>query len=250
LCAALEKFGDNKKLSDSLRNGLQQIASYLSKVPDAKEHAGDGWEALFMATLLMRAHAGKFDASCFRLRGLGKSYGVSFQVPFKGHDAHLITYVDEFVNRITKPKTFPHVAIYYPDHASFEEVDVIVAVWESETSKRRLFGYQLKEGKTMPEKAGNVVFEKCWPIRGDPPENATKCRNWQPYNQSDADEFFGLSGSRWTPTEWVHLNQAVVVQSPETKKQKTNDKPKNKTKKTTKKTKNKRNKQTNKGNMK
>jgi hypothetical protein len=84
-------------------------------------------------------------------------------------------------------------------------MDVIVAVWESETSERYLLGYQLKEGKKKMSKVGNVVFVGCWAIRGDVSKKARKSRNWQPFNERDAREFFGLSGSRWTPQEWKRL---------------------------------------------
>ncbi len=35
--------------------------------------------------------------------------------------------LQEFVAGIREPKSFPHVAVYYPSHASFELYDVIVA---------------------------------------------------------------------------------------------------------------------------
>jgi hypothetical protein len=131
---------------------------------------------------------------------------VSFNAPFdlRGETFDSYTTVDDFVDSILPPPHFPHVAVYFPTHASFEEVDVIVAAWPRQDS-RELYGYQLKEGKSLPSKEANVKFVKSWVIRGVAAKNASEIRNWHTASVEDVDAFFGESGAQWTPTAWDQL---------------------------------------------
>jgi hypothetical protein len=190
--------------------GLGHVVQHLEQFAQSKEASGDGWEALFVATLLMRALSGKFDTPCFFLET--DDFGdcaVSFNRGMSGNDSHLIKSVDEFVGQINEPDSYPHIGIFYPRHASFEEVDVIVAAWRGK-GNRVLYGYQLREGKALPQKEPNVLFDSCWVIRGDPPENGKEVRRWGPFNLSDVDDFFGYSGAQWTPKRWKELNQTCT----------------------------------------
>lgn len=204
----LRVLGRSSFLSQSMRLGLGHVVKHLEQFRDSKEASGDGWEALFVATLLIRALSGKFDTTCFKLSDafLVSNCSVSFDMLLKRNNSHLIKSVDEFVGQIKEPDSYPHIGIFYPRHASFEEVDVIVAAWR-EKGDQVLYGYQLKEGKALPENEPNTLFDSCWVIRGDPPRNGKEVRRWVPFNASDVKEFFGYSGAQWTPTRWRELNK-------------------------------------------
>ena len=207
MTVALDVFGQNENLSHSMRLGLGHLVKHLEQFRDSKEASGDGWEALFVSTLLIRALSGKFDTTCFSLETEDfKDCTVSFNRGMSGSGSHLIKSVDEFVGQIKEPDSYPHIGIFYPRHASFEEVDVIVAAWR-EKGDQVLYGYQLKEGKALPQNEPNALFDSCWVIRGDAPRNGKEVRHWVPFNASDVNEFFGYSGAQWTPTRWRELNK-------------------------------------------
>jgi hypothetical protein len=204
----LRDFGRSASLSQSMRLGLGHVVEHFQQFRDSKEGSGDGWEALLVATLLMRALSGKFDTTCFKLNGAFQAPActVSFNMLLERNDAHRILSVDEFVDQIREPYSYPHIGIFCPHHASFEDVDVIVAAW-SEKGKRILYGYQLREGKKLPQKMANSLFNSCWAIRGDPPKKGKDVLGWAPVNASDVNEFFGYSGKQWTPKRWKKLNE-------------------------------------------
>ena len=131
---------------------------------------------------------------------------VSFQQLFDLHGRVFESYcvVDEFFASIITPAHFPHIAVYFPTHASFEEVDVIVAVWLN-ASRKELYGYQLKEGKRLPKKEAHVVIMKSFVIRGVAGINAV-IRQWHSPSVQEIDAFFGESGSRWTHAAWAKLS--------------------------------------------
>jgi hypothetical protein len=187
---------------------LRQIVYLFERFCTAKGQSGDAWEALFVVVLLIRALAGLFYDSIFPLQPLAFSgCSVSFQEPFNIRNKSFESYctVDDFVDSILPPSNYPHVAVYFPTHASFEEVDVIVAAWPR-ASSRELYGYQLKEGKNLPKKKANVTFVKSWVIRGVATKKASEIRNWHTASVDDIDAFFGESGAQWTPTAWDQLS--------------------------------------------
>ena len=151
--------------------------SQFDRFHSSKGQSGDAWEALFVVVLLLRAVTQQFDSTIFPLQHLtytNSDCSVSFQQPFDLHgrvfESHCV--VDVFVASIIAPAYFPHVAVYFPTHTSFEEVDVIVAVWQNASSKE-LYGNQLKEGKQLPKKEAHVAFMKSFVIRGGAGMNAS-----------------------------------------------------------------------------
>ncbi len=85
--------------------------------------------------------------------------------------------LEDFEVHLDKSKSFPHVAVYYPHHARFQVYDVIIAVYD-EHKTRRLVGYQLKEGREIPEDPGNLC-EVSVLIRGAPARKKNELRNWK-----------------------------------------------------------------------
>jgi hypothetical protein len=108
--------------------------------------------------------------------------------------------VDEFVAGIQPPPSFPHVAVYYPSHAIYRPThessllyDVIVAHYDT-WQVRRLYGYQLKEGKALPKDGAMTAFRGSFFIRGEPPKVAGMVKNWERPSEQQIDAFFGVSG--------------------------------------------------------
>ena len=64
--------------------------------------------------------------------------------------------VNTFVTGIIMPQAYPHIAVYYPSHASFEVHDVILAVYNG-NDKRKLRRYQLRKGKALPRNIADSV---------------------------------------------------------------------------------------------
>ena len=122
---------------------------------------------------------------------------VSFQQSFDLHGRVFESYcvVDEFVASIIAPAHSRHIAVYFPTRASFEEVDVIVVVWQNASCKE-LYGYQLKEGKLLSKKEAHVAFMKSFVTRGGAGMNASVIQNWHSPSVDEIDAFFGESGSR------------------------------------------------------
>ena len=171
----------------------------------AKWQSGDSWEALFLATLLIRALSHQFDECLFAL-------GRHFAEAAVSADTLLDCFKqvpetpEEFVRHITKPAVLPHIGIYMPQHARFVGLDAIVATWDS-TGTRRLYGYQLKEGDGTANKSWNTQdFETCFVVRGTAHRGSTAgC--WVTPSKEQLDAFFGVSGSQWTPEHWAALEQ-------------------------------------------
>ncbi len=183
-----------------MRN-LEEIVRLFNAFKDAKESSGDGWECLFMAVLLIRCWAQMSDR-CLLLFEIKPTFTFSYNEPFNGNFA--TQSVHEFVAGIREPNSFPHIAIYCPSHASFQLYDVIVAHFD-EWHVRRLYGYQLKEGKALPKDFAMPIFEDSYVIRGEAAKVAGMGRDWVRPSEQQIDAFFGVSGQHWTPRQWKQL---------------------------------------------
>jgi len=204
-------------LSRPVKETLLSIVKQLNGFKEAKCLSGDAWERLFVAVLLIRSLSHQFDESILPLRGAYRNCSVSFDEPF---DPMSKTYEDftmvaEFAKGIVAPEHFPHLAVYFPLNAQFKDVDVIVACWDNARS-RMLYGYQLKEGKQLPEKAVPSELAKAFVIRGlavQSPRASNAARaGWIIPRASEIDEFFGVSGLHWTPAKWAQLKETESKQ--------------------------------------
>ena len=171
----------------------------------AKWQSSDSWEALFLATLLIRALSHQFDECLFDLSRNFAGAAVSADTPLDPFNQVPET-PEEFVRYITKPAVLPHISIYMPQHARFVGLDAIVATWDG-NGTRRLYGYQLKQGDGAANKSWNTQdFEKCFVVRGTAHRGSTAgC--WVTPSKEQLDAFFGVSGSQWTPEHWAALEQ-------------------------------------------
>ena len=187
--------------------GLEEIVRAFNAFKDAKESSGDGWESLFVAVLLIRCWSQMSDR-CVLPFDFKPTGSFSYNEPFDGACNFATQNVDEFVAGIKKPSSFPHVSIYYPTHASFHLYDVIVAHYD-DGGLRKLYGYQLKEGKTLPKEIAMTVFEGSFAIRGEAAQVPGMGKDWVRLSEHQIDTFFGVSGHHWTPRRWKALCSGV-----------------------------------------
>jgi hypothetical protein len=200
----LRVFATFGSIDDNTVFVLKRIEGLFNDFKRAKEYSGDGWEALFVITLLIRSKAECFGTSLLPLE-MVHVVNVTFNEPFKGIVPFgEIKQVDEFIEALVEPELFPHIAIYWPAHAQFEHYDVIVAVYTARGS-RKLYGYQLKEGTSIGKAQASHLFTKSFVVRGNAAENSSQIRGWYVASTNEICEFFGESGRNWTPTRWKAL---------------------------------------------
>ena len=211
----LEEFSDAPSLSPFVKNILTIIVSEFERFRDAKDSSGDAWESLFLIVILIRSVVRKFDEDILHLDPQAfEGCSVSFNKPFKvsGADLNAIKKPSDYISHFDVPSHFPHIAIYRPNNAQFNEVDLIVVCWVNQ-EKKLTYGYQLKEGSEDPEKKKkkkkkpiSFKFDKCWWIRGIPAQETSESPSgWQVAGEKTLREFFGKSGCHWTPKAWKKL---------------------------------------------
>jgi hypothetical protein len=104
----------------------------------------------------------------------------------------------------------PAISIYYPGHAKFEIYDVIVAAWDI-TWQRRLYGYQCKEGSTIPRAFANEdMFTKSFLVRDKAVASDSSVCRYFTTSDSHLDDFFGKLSRHWTPKAWKLLTATTA----------------------------------------
>ena len=100
------------------------------------------------------------------------------------------------------------VSIYFPTHAQFQVYDVILAYW-GDNLERQLYGYQLKEGSTVPKEfAMENLFIRSYLIRGKATTKDSSIRRWASPSDDALDDFFGVSAKNWSPKCWATLRNS------------------------------------------
>lgn len=177
----------------------------------SKQESGDAFEALFIVVAMIRCLSGTFESTILPLKCEVEDLVVKCDEPFLGHNLNTEKDPEGFVASI--PKELPEedqgcdqVSIYYPGHAKFGAYDVIVAFWKR-GGGRTLYGYQLKEGASGGKPfAYNDLFAASYLIRGEPAKE-TSIRLFKACDVEQLDNFFGISGSQWTPRSWKALEK-------------------------------------------
>jgi hypothetical protein len=127
------------------------------------------------------------------------------------------TDVDEYIAGI--PEASPEtqgdcaISIYYPPHARFEVYDVILTFWNAK-GDRYLYGYQLKEGNTIPNNPPNNLFLRSFLIRGAATQQGGTVNRWSSVSEAQLDSFFGVSAVLWSAKKWKELQVEESTQSP------------------------------------
>ena len=127
----LRSFSNIESLNLNTRSFLLTIADMLNQFRTGKKDSGEDWESLFIVVLLVRLLSNTMNI--FFTLNRDESYSVSFNTYFNSRDKSFesFTEVDDFAANIRPPPNFPHVSVYYPTHAKFEELDIILAVWKN-----------------------------------------------------------------------------------------------------------------------
>jgi len=200
-------------LDENLKVAMTKIVNLFFEFSIAEESSGKAWESLFLLVVIIRVVSKQFDKVILPL-DFSMDYSISFN-QFIGSDQKplvSIINVDEFIDDFTEPERYPHVAIYQPKNASFPLFDLVIAVYDKAFS-RKIYAYQLKEGKEIPKHNTSLVmteFEVCVLVRGQPPQGETRSKEqWIFPSKYKIVDFFGESGKHWTPEEWNKLTKGI-----------------------------------------
>lgn len=214
----LTRIRQKSSLSHDLRGHIGKILNLFEKFKTAKTQSGEAWESLFVILLLVRVLTGTPDTLIPGFDELLDVCNVTYDAPFGSrHDVNSCTNVADFLECIPKTidKMTTCVAIYVPSHSKFKTYDAFVVVWKK-GKRNHIIGYQLKEGKNIPEHLSPNSVDDSFLIRGDPGQASSSKGCWQIASQGDIVKFFGVSGSDWTPARWKELStesNTVVVQT-------------------------------------
>ena len=160
----MKAMSKSRVLSHDMRECLQAIATLFEIFKDSKIESGDSWEALFLIVLLVRCLTRQFDDTILPLMSFSKDTRVRYNKPYLGTHFYSVD-PSEFIQGIPV-KGSSSISLYWPGHAKFKHYDIVVAVWDDEGS-RTLYGYQCKEGSTLPDAFANEsLFHHSYVIRG------------------------------------------------------------------------------------
>jgi hypothetical protein len=193
----VRRFSDVSHLSSEFPF-LEEFAKLFENFAESKIKSGEGWENLFVAVVLIRCIAGQSDDNILPF----EAESISYQTNFAGDQN--TNNVDTFLEGILDPGTYPHISVYYPDHAQFEVYDVIV-VYFRDAGDKKIYGYQLREGVKLSVKDARQGFEKSFVIRGKTAKKEWQDRGWICPDDDALSRFFGESGRHWTPSRWEEL---------------------------------------------
>lgn len=193
------------KLSFALQLCVGTIIDLLQGFETGKTGSGDSWEGVWGVALIIRVltHQQHPLLPIQALRHCTVSYNQHWRQPETSPPFPDVQQVSDFVAGLQAPPEFPHVAIYYPPHASFATYDLIVAFWDNDRN-RHLYGYQLKEGREIPSSHGAEAFEQSYAIRGTAAKRGNAVRGWIVASDDGVDSFLGDSGKHLAPKHWRH----------------------------------------------
>ncbi|KAG7361112.1 hypothetical protein IV203_036212 [Nitzschia inconspicua] len=187
---------------------LKKIVWLFVQFRTAKWESGEAWEALFIIVLIVLCVTGEFDDVVVPLH-FDDNVKVKFNEPFSGVDFRTKS-PTEFIKGIPKDGEKEGISIYYPNHARYEELDVILACWDS-NGTRSLYGYQLKEDSIIPKAFANTnMFQGSYLVRGLPTSTVSK-RHWRAVTAEELDVFFGESAKHWSAKSWKRLKEGNTL---------------------------------------
>jgi hypothetical protein len=193
------------RVEKGLSAAVATIAELLADVERGKIGSGDGWETLFVVALLIRLVA-RLDDDILHIGELERlNCSVSFNKPFDGMFEKAKS-VKDLIAGMVMPQSVPHVAVYYPSFAAFQTYDVIVAVYNA-ARVRTLRGYQLKEGKALPDRSADPLCAHSVVVRGQAARPDSDTRGWELPSDAKIDEFVGVTGRALAPKAWREMTK-------------------------------------------
>ena len=210
-------FSSVDNLSFELKSVLSGICEHLHRFINTKEKSGEAWESCFAIVFLIRAATSRFviNKDFSLLDGASsRAYTVSFNEYIR--DFSTYTTFEQLKSNVTRPERgkYPFIAIYSPGHSNFETYDLLAAVYEHENDEAKWYGYQLKEGRNLPQR-GPIEGVRSFVIRGVSAQAHSCCRDWNVVSASAIREFLGLSGNEWGPWRWNEPSGVKVHQKEE-----------------------------------
>lgn len=156
-----------------------------------------------MIALLVRCLSRQFDDAILPLVDIPDEARIRYNKPYSGNHFYSENPSD-FIGGIPVAGR-SSISLYWPGHAKFENFDIVVAVWDIE-GQRSLYGYQCKEGSSLPRAFANEnLFVHCCVIRGAAVAKGQSVRMWYVPEDEKLQEFFGVSSTHWSPQAWKAL---------------------------------------------
>lgn len=170
----------------------------------SKEGSGQFWESVVAIVIAVRLLLKMFpvpglplDYYKFSNAGFSVNSFESEQVRF-GECKTL----KQLIENVPVPTIFPHVALYVPTHAQFENFDVFVIAFESAEVKT-VYAWQCKTGSPSPKTALDEGAGYLYFMKGKPAVNPIKPFNkgWEVLDAAQLKKFCGRTASLWIPHE-------------------------------------------------
>ena len=207
----LESILSSSDGSRSVRQVVSVVQAMLHGFETGKTSGGDSWEALFAISLIVRLVTGYYDdlLPIHTFLPSTSEYDVTYNTLWEqtqsGASFPSITTIEQLIEGLTLPPSYPHVAVFYPPHARFEAYDLLVVAYQ-QADVRQVYGYQLKEGRVIPKKEVNSLCQHSYVIRGFAAEREKLLRGWKVASDEDIDQFLGVSGTSLAPKQWRSLD--------------------------------------------
>jgi hypothetical protein len=196
-------------LPGEMRSCVNGIVGLFRQFESSTCQSGDAWEALFLIVLIVRCLTTSFDETVVPLNSyVSRDVPVAYNCPLDSTvdfctETDPIRFVGGIPDKSWSLGTAA-ISIYYPGHAKFAAYDVILARWDAE-GNRYLYGYQLKEGSTIPWSYAFNQFYGSYLIRGAAPRESASLRMWRSLSDAELDTFFGVSAAQWSAKQWKRL---------------------------------------------
>ena len=165
-----------------------------------------------MIALIVRSFTQQFSSSLFCLENYEGKFGlptVSYNQSLTGEtQLSKVRKVHKVLESLPQPTSYPHIDNYHPPNVSFQTYDVIAVIYDR-NKKRRLIGYQLKQGvanlndfKTVDEH-----FPERYIIEGKLSQSMSTHKGWTVADKKSIEDFLGVSASQWMPCDWDFVSQ-------------------------------------------
>ena len=192
-----------------IREVVQILRDLFHGFETGKVSGGDSWEALFVISAIARVATNHFcsllplDTVVFA--NCRVSYNCFWEQTHDGASFLNITTIEQLIEGLTRPPSYPHVAVFYPPHARFETYDLVVVAYQ-QADVRQVYGYQLKEGRVIPEEGRQTVSASIRMWSGDLQQRGKSCyaagrlqatRTSTSFLESVAHVWRQSSGDRW-----------------------------------------------------
>jgi hypothetical protein len=194
----------------ALREVLRIVVEMLRGFETGKTGDGDSWEALFVVATMARLATGHFHRLLQLEPGLFSNCELSYNRMWKATEENLdfpsIRTLEQLMKGLTEPASYPHVAVFYPPHSQFEVYDLVIVAHEA-VDVKHVYGYQLREGRKIPQTTPSDVCQHSFVIRGCAAQKERLLRKWHVASDEEVDQFLGVTGASLAPKQWRQFTE-------------------------------------------